>query len=252
MPAPHRDRHHHHVLVRKLDRLVPLTEDDAGALADLSVGARQVRPRTELLHEGDTPDEVILVLEGFAARCKFQPTGHRQILAHLLPGDLCEADAGHLSRLDFSVGTLSACMVAFIPRRALVSTLERHPAMARALRLAKLQEEAISREWLVNVGCRSALERMAHLLCELQVRLQAVGFATRNGYGFPITQQDLGDTLGLSNVHVNRTLRVLRDQNLIEWRERQMRILDLPQLQAIAAFKAGYLHSTTGHESLPR
>ncbi|TNC05410.1 Crp/Fnr family transcriptional regulator [Methylobacterium terricola] len=250
IPVPQLNQHHRHVLIRKLDRLIPLAEIDASALANLSVGMRQVGPRTDLLHEGDTPDEVILMLDGFAARCKFQPTGKRQILAHLLPGDLCEPDAGYLSRLDFSVCTLSACMVAFISRRALASTLERYPATAHALRLVKLQEEAISREWLVNVGCRSALERMAHLLCELLVRLQAVGFATRDGYGLPITQQDLGDTLGLSNVHVNRTLKVMRDQNLVEWRGRQLKILDLSRLQVIAAFKLGYLHSTAGHDIL--
>jgi CRP-like cAMP-binding protein len=120
--------------------------------------------------------------------------------------------------------------------------LENYPAVARALRMGTLVDEATLREWLLNVGCRSALERIAHLFCELLLRLRAVGLASENSYELPLTQADLGDTTGLSNVHVNRTLQELRRQGLIELRGRRLTILNLPRLRAIAEFKPNYLH----------
>ncbi|TNC07623.1 Crp/Fnr family transcriptional regulator [Methylobacterium terricola] len=244
-------RHHHHPIVRKLARLVPLTEADTAALGQLSASMRQVAAHTDLVHEGAPLTEAVLVLQGFAIRYQLRDTGARQILAYLVPGDLCDPDAALLGELDCTISTLSACFVARVPQGVLSDILEQHPNVARGLRLAKLIEEATTRCWLTNAGCRSALERMAHLLCELQVRLQVVGFATEDGYELPITQHDLGDTLGLSNVHVNRTLRVLREQRLIEHHGKQLTILDLPRLQEIAEFKPGYLRSTASHARLP-
>ncbi|BCM87979.1 Crp/Fnr family transcriptional regulator [Methylobacterium indicum] len=241
---------HHHPLVRKLARLAPLTEADAAALSHLSAGMRQVAAHTDLVHEGDPLTEAVLVLQGFAIRYKLRDTGARQILAYLVPGDLCDLDAALLGELDYTISTLSAGFVARIPRETLSDILEQHPNVARGLRLSKLIEEATTRCWLANVGCRSALERVAHLLCELQVRLQTVGFTTENGYEFPITQQDLGDTVGLSNVHVNRTLRALREQHLIGWHSKQLTILDLPRLQEIAEFKPNYLRATADYTQL--
>lgn len=242
---------HHHPLIRRLERLVLLTEADTAVLYQLSTGTRQIAPHTDLVREGEPLTETVLVLQGFAVRYKLRDTGTRQILAYLVPGDLCDPDAALLDEMDHSIGTLSTCFVARIPREILANILEQHPNVTRALRLSKLIEEATSHCWLMNLGCRSAIESVAHLLCELQVRLQAVGFATEKGYEMPITQADLGDTLGLSNVHVNRTLRVLREQNLIEWRSKQLMILDLPRLKEIAEFKPSYLHSTASHACLP-
>lgn len=244
-------KHHHHPLIRRLEQLVPLTEVDTAVLCQISAVTRQVAPHTDLVLEGDPLTEAVLVLQGFAVRYKLRDTGARQILAYLVPGDLCDPDAALLGEMDHTISTLSACFVARIPRDLLSDILEEHPNVARALRLSKLIEEATTRCWLMNVGSRSALERMAHLLCELQVRLQAVGFATEEGYEMPITQQDLGDTLGLSNVHVNRTMRVMREQSLIGWHSKQLTILDLPRLQEIAEFEPKYLRTTAGHERLP-
>jgi CRP-like cAMP-binding protein len=120
--------------------------------------------------------------------------------------------------------------------------LQHHPAVARALRMGTLVDEATLREWLLNVGCRSAVERIAHLFCEVLLRLQAVGLASEDSYALPLTQAELGDTTGLSNVHVNRTLQELRRQGLIELKSGRLKILNLPRLRAIAEFKANYLH----------
>lgn len=248
-PSPVEGANHNYPLVRKLSQLVPLSEDDIATLAQLSANFRRVASHVDLLVEGSEPREAILVLEGVAGRYKYRENGARQITSYLVPGDLCDADAILLSEMDYSLGTLTSCFVARIPRELLADVLERHPAIARGLRLSKLVEEATSREWLLNVGSRTALERLAHLLCELLVRLRTVGFATAGGYELALTQQDLADTLGLSNVHVNRTLRTLREQSLIEWRGKQLTILDMPRLEAVSNFKSRYLkpnHRTLG------
>ncbi|GEP04335.1 Crp/Fnr family transcriptional regulator [Methylobacterium oxalidis] len=238
--------HSSNPLVRKLEGLAPLSEADRSILDQLAAGARLADPHVDLIREGSAPDAAFLVLKGIACRYKHRQDGKRQILSYLLPGDLCDPDIAHLSRIDHALGTLSACSVARIPREALLFAVERHPNVAQAFRRAKIVEEAVTREWLVNLGCRSAIERIAHLFCELLLRLQAVGFAENDSFEFPVTQVELGDTTGLSNVHVNRTLQELRRQGLIATGQRRLIILDLPRLRALAEFQAGYLQPAVG------
>ena len=108
--------------------------------------------------------------------------------------------------------------------------------------MATLVNEATLREWLVIVGHRTSDGRVAHLFCELLLRLKAVGRATDDSYELPITRSDLADTTGLSTVHVNRTLQNLRDQGLIELTAGRLKILDIPRLERLAEFKPNYLH----------
>lgn len=228
-------------LICKLEAFVSLSQEDRTALEQLSAGARLVEPRTDLQRDGEMATDAVLVLDGFACRYKHRVTGDRQILAYLLPGDLCDVDAPHLGRMDHAVGTLSTCLVARISRETLATLMAQQPTVARALRLAKLAEEATTREWLVNLGTRSAAERMSHLFCELLTRLEAVGLAEDDGCKLPITQLDLADTLGLSNVHVNRTLQELRSRGLVELRGRSLKLRDLPSVRALAEFSPAYL-----------
>ena len=129
--------------------------------------------------------------------------------------------------------------------------MERHSGIVHALRLAKLVEEATLRERLVSLGCRSAIERVAHLFCELLVRHQAAGLAKQNSFPLPITQADMADALGLSNVHVNRVLQDLRKQRLVELRRKALTILNLPRLKALAEFRADYLHAMAAEKERP-
>lgn len=228
--------------VRKLEGLVALSDVDRAMLERISASPRYVSPQTDLVCEGNRPDGVFLILEGMAGRLKHRANGARQIMAFLVPGDLCDLDVALLARMDHTITTLSACRVVRIPPETVAELMEHHSQLARALRMSTLVDEATLREWLVNIGCRSALERIAHLFCELLVRLQAVGLASEDSYDLPITQMDLADTTGLSNVHVNRVLQELRRQGVIALKSRRLQILDLPRLRTIAEFKPNYLH----------
>ncbi|GJD93111.1 hypothetical protein OCOJLMKI_0300 [Methylobacterium iners] len=228
--------------VRKLEGFAALSEADRAVLEQISANARIVPPQTSLVHEGDRPDGVLLVMEGFAGRLKHRANGHRQIMAYLVPGDTGDLDVALLSRMDHTITTLSACKVVRIAPETVAALVQHHPQIARALRMTTLVDEATLREWLMNVGCRSAVERIAHLFCELLVRLGAVGLAQGNSYELPITQLDIADTTGLSNVHVNRSLQELRRQGLIELGGRRLTILNLQRLRTLAEFKANYLH----------
>lgn len=233
--------HQLHPVVRKLSAFGPLTVEEQAALAGLGAGAQRVEGRVDLLTEGTVPESAVLVVEGVACRYRHRPSGARQITAYLLPGDLCDPDFAHLRRMNHSVGTLGPCRVARVPREFLAGLVARHAGIARGLRLAKLAEEETAREWVMNIGCRSAIERVSHLLCELHERLRVVGWATKAGYDLPLTQQDLADTTGLSNVHVNRVLRQLRLMRLVEVGGKRVDILNLAGLQAIAEFQPDYL-----------
>jgi CRP-like cAMP-binding protein len=228
--------------IRKLEGFAALSDADRAMLERISANPRSIAPGTDLVREGDKPDGVFVVMEGMACRHKMRATGQRQIMAYLVPGDAGDLDVTLLDEMDHTVTTFSACQVVRIPPETVADLLEHHPQVARALRIGTLVDEATLREWLVNVGCRSAAERIAHLFCELLMRLRAVGLAPNDSYALPITQADLGDTTGLSNVHVNRTLQELRRQGLIELKGGRLTILNLPRLRALAEFKSNYLH----------
>lgn len=229
-------------LVRKLESFVTLSKEDRSILDRIGANPRLIGPRVDLIREGDTPDDVFLIVEGMACRHKMRENGARQIMAYLLPGDLCDLDVTLLKLMDHSVSTLSACQVVRITPETVAEMIRHHPQVARALRKSALVVDATLREWLVNVGCRSALQRIAHLFCELLVRLQAVGLVQDGSYPLPLTQMDLAHTTGLSNVQVNRSLQELRRRGLIEWKGKRLTILDLPRLRGIAEFKSNYLH----------
>lgn len=193
-------------LTRKLQNFAKLSDDDERMIDDAIAAIRHVEAHQDLIKEGERPDSVFLVLDGFACRYKITEDGRRQIVAYLVPGDFCDVHVFILKQMDHSIATLSNCRIAEIaPARIL--ELTETPAVVRALWWATLVDEAILREWLVGIGRRDAAQRIAHLFCELHLRLRAVGLADGNRFELPITQEELGDTTGLTLVHVNRTLR---------------------------------------------
>ena len=230
------------LLVRKMEGFVRLSDADLVALEALGTSAEEVPAHTDLVREDGRSRGVPLVLEGMAFRYKMRANGARQIMAYLLPGDMGDLDVALLDRMDHSIGTFSACKVAWIKPEVLAGIRENHPEVARGMRMGTLVDEATLREWLMNVGCRVAIERLAHLFSELLLRLQVVGLASENSYTLPVSQGELADTTGMTNVHVNRSLMELRRRGLIHLSGMTLTILDVPALKALAEFKPNYLH----------
>lgn len=229
-------------LLRKLEHGAHLSPADRALVEALTSEVTEVPGDYDLVREGQTPPLVHVVLAGFACRYKSLPDGGRQIMAWLVPGDFCDLHVAVLGEMDHSIATLTASRISTLPRNGLEEITTRHPGLTRAFWWATLVDEAVLREWLVNMGRRPGDQRVAHLLCEVLARLKAVGLAEDGEIDFPLTQIDLADTVGLSAVHVNRIIQQLREEELIVWRSGRLRVLDVPRLQDMAGFDAGYLH----------
>ena len=241
----------------KLGRYEHLSDADQAALQEISERAETVDRSQQLIREGDDPRGLFLLLEGWAIRYKVLPNGKRQIVAILLPGDLCDSHVFILDRMDHGIAMLTAGKVVRMPKDAMLAVIDKNPAIARALWWTTLVDEAVLREWLVNVGGRDSYARIAHLICELYVRMGNVGLVADKEMRLPLTQTDLGEALGLTSVHVNRMLRRLRLNGLISFKSFQLDILDLDGLVEAAGFRPGYLHGkrperTLGHRSATR
>ncbi len=225
----------------KLQTLTRLSDDDRALLDTLLADVRTFAAGADIISEGDRPEFVHLMVSGWSCRFKLLPDGTRQITAFLLPGDFCDAHITLLRQMDHGIGALSPSTVAFIPRGKMIELIDR-PAIARALWWASLVDEGVLRAWIVNMGRRDAFRRVAHLFCELHARLRNVGRITSTGFECPATQEDLGDALGLTPVHVNRVLKRLRDQDLVSFRQGVVVIRDLEALHVAADFDPNYLH----------
>jgi CRP-like cAMP-binding protein len=230
------------VLARKLSGFAELSAEDHARLDQLCARTFEVPAGDNLITEGDRPSNVFLLLEGWGYRYKLLEDGRRQIVAFLIPGDLCDIHIFILKRMDHSIGILCDAKVAALPKEAIIELMEQSPALNRALWWATLVDEAVLREWLVNAGQRDAYHRVAHLFCEMSVRMQRVGLAGGPSFHVPLTQEELGDTMGLTPVHVNRTLKRMRSEGLITLRGKQLEIHDVGRLMEIAGFNPNYLH----------
>ena len=197
------------LFVRKLERLGPLTDEERRTLEDLPLSVRRVDTDRDLVRDGQRPSHCLLLLEGFSCRYKVLADGGRQITSFHIPGDIVDLTGLLLGRMDHGIGTLTPVRVAPIPQAAILDWMGRHPGLARLLWRDTMVDAAVFREWVVDVGRRSARQRVAHPLCELVTRLRAAGLARDRGCGLPITQAELADATGLSAVPVNRTLQEL-------------------------------------------
>ena len=227
---------------RKLERWEHLSDTDQDTLETISRSIIPVERHQNLIDEGEDPRVVFLLLEGWAIRYKVLPNGKRQIVAILLPGDLCDIHIFILDHMDHGIAMLTTGKVVKISKDAMLDIIDENPAIARALWWTTLVDEAVLREWLVNIGGRGAYERVAHLICELHVRMGNVGLVTDGEMSLPLTQSDLAEALGLTPVHVNRMLRQLRLDGLITFKSFRLKILDLDRLVEAAGFHPGYLH----------
>jgi CRP-like cAMP-binding protein len=227
---------------RKLQHGNVLTAQDVAALDGLVVNARSVNARENIVFDSQATRDVRLVLEGFACRYKMMPGGRRAIMAYLLPGDFCDLHACILGCMDHAIAAVTTCVVADLPQDQLDAVMRKEPRIARALWWATLVDEAILREWLANVGQRPSDRKLAHLICELRLRLEIVGLATSSYMRLPLTQEELGDTLGISSVHINRVFQQLRQANLVITHGRGLSFPDLMRLEHFCDFNSDYLH----------
>ncbi|MEA3003255.1 MAG: hypothetical protein QOH81_2043 [Sphingomonadales bacterium] len=228
-------------LVEKLQTIAPLPKGDRDALAALSADAREMGARRNIIREGDRPDHVHLIVQGWAARYKLLPDGARQITAFLIPGDFCDLHITVLREMDHSIATLTRAKVAYIPRERM-EALTARPDVARAFWWATLVDEAVLRSWIVNIGRRDAYEAIGHLMCELYMRMKNVGLTRDHSYELPLTQEEVGDALGLTPVHVNRVLQRMRSEGLIRFARGALTIHDYHRLEQASGFNPNYLH----------
>jgi CRP-like cAMP-binding protein len=230
-------------LVRKLEKFTRLSADDRRALEKAAAASsRTLGPREDILREGDRCSHIRVILNGWAYRYKHLEDGRRQILSFLIPGDTCDLGMLITRRMDHSVGTLTPVLLLEMPADSFPQAADLSSRLGRALWWNWLVGEAITREWVTSLGRRNAVERLAHLFCELLVRLRAVGLTNGDSYELPVTQEQLGDATGISTVHVNRTLQEMRDLHLIALKGRTLAIPDPEALQVVAMFSDFYLH----------
>lgn len=229
-------------LVPKLERLGPLSDEERQTLEGFIPGARWVGAARSLTRQGERPTACCLIVEGFACRYKALDDGQRQILSFHIPGDLLDLAGLLLGRMDYGVATLTAVRAVSVPNATLLDWIGRYPNLHGLLWRDTLLDTAVLREWVVNISRRSAYQRVAHLLCELVTRLHAAGLARDDACDLPITHVTLADATGLSVVHVNRVVRVLRSKGLVEPRGKALVALDWERLKRAADFDPAYLH----------
>ncbi len=228
-------------LIRKLESIGELSAEDRRAIASLPLHVKQLRADEDAVRDGDVPSECCLLIEGFMHRYKMLPDGKRQILAFHTPGDIPDLQSLHLTTMDHSVAATAPSTVGFIGHEAMRKLIRSSPTTADLLWRDTLVDAAIFRAWMIGLGQRSARGQLAHLLCEVFTRLRAIGRTEGNSCKLPLTQAEIGDALGLSTVHVNRTLQELRGEGLIEFQGGRLRILDWLQLKETAQFDPTYL-----------
>jgi CRP-like cAMP-binding protein len=228
-------------LTRKLAQWVALSPEEVGVLRDLQSATRVVARKRDIITEGRKYDGLLVLIEGSAMRYRVLHDGRRQVLNIIFPGDFIGFPGCFFDRALYSITALSETVVSAIPFAQVFSLFEAHPRLAATIFWSFSCEAAMSAEHLIDVGRRSALERVAHLLLELLTRLQAIGLADERSYQLPLTQDLIGDALSLSLPRVNHALRQLRESDLVLIEKRRVTIKDLEGLAALADFERTYL-----------
>ena len=229
-------------LLLKLRARDDLSAEEEAALRAAVSEVREYPADRTVIREGEELTASTLLIGGFVCRYKDLRNAERQITALHVPGDFVDLHSFSLKYLDHNVMTLTPCRVAIVPHARLTEITETLPHLTRLLWFSTNLDAAIQREWELSLGRRTAVARTEHLFCELRVRLGSIGMADESGYTLPITQSELAECVGLTSVHVNRTLRELRERGLMEFRRGDVRLLDLKGLEKLAEFRPDYLY----------
>jgi CRP-like cAMP-binding protein len=238
-------------MLKKLQYWHELDADDRAAVLALPHTTKTMEPSNYIVREYDRAEHACVLLSGFAFRHKIVAGGHRQIVSIHMKGEAVDLQNSLLGKADHSVQMLTAGKIACIPRGAINRLAFERPAIGRAMWIDTLVDGSIFREWIANVGRRNGPTRIAHLLCEVALRMKVAGLGELTQYELPMTQEQLADATGLTPVHVNRSFKALQSQGLIQRvSPRSIRIGDWKKLTAAGDFNSGYLHLKDGEPAL--
>lgn len=234
-------------LLRKLQYRVNFDSDDRAALLALPHTVKQLEQHDYIVRDGQPAECATVLLSGYCVRHKLAGNGHRQIVSIHMKGEAVDLQNSLLKIADHNVQMLTLGKVAMIPREAVIRLAFERPTIGKALWLETLVDGSIFREWITNVGRRDARTRISHLLCEFSLRLKLAGLGERTNYELPMTQEQLADATGLTPVHVNRTIKSLEADGLIDRTSaRSIVIGDWRKLADTGDFQSAYLHLNEG------
>lgn len=234
----------HTALARFLHRIVRrsrLSSAEQSAILNLRSHASQAAAHRDILSPGKKVDHACLVVDGLVGRFDQMADGHRQITAMHIPGDLCDLHSVVAPVSAWGLEALTTTTVLHIPHRDLRALMTAYPAVALAFWRDSTADASILAKWVANIGRKDARARLAHLFCEMGVRMEQAGLATRTEYDFPVTQAQLGDAMGLTQVHVNRTIQGLRRDGVLRTSHRTIHIDDWDALASMAEFDPDFL-----------
>jgi CRP-like cAMP-binding protein len=230
-------------LTMKLEQFTRFEPSERLRLDELMQLGSKTYPRGKtIIREGDKVDEIHLVTDGLATRSKTLADGSRQLMAFLVPGDLCDVEVFVLEAMDHDIVALSETTCALIPASEMEQLLTESSNLTRAIWWSTMTDSAVLREWIVNHGRRDARARIAHMFCELLIRYRIVGQGAGDSVPFPLTQEELSEATGMTPVHVNRTLQQLRAEGLVELNQKVLTVLDFAGLSEAAQYDPTYLH----------
>ena len=230
-------------LTMKLEQFTRFTPEERQRLDQLLTYPMKTVERGKLIiQEGQKVGCIHLVFTGLAARAKTLRSGDRQIMALLVPGDLCDVEVFVLEAMDHDILALTETTCVLIPEEVMEGLLTESTNLTKALWWSTMTDSAVLREWIVDHGSRDSVERIAHLMCEMLIRYRIIGETTDNSFPFPLTQDELADATGMTPVHVNRMLQQLRAEDLIDLKGKVLTVLDTKALQRRAKYDSSYLH----------
>ncbi|MEO5938055.1 MAG: Crp/Fnr family transcriptional regulator [Sphingomonas sp.] len=219
-----------------------LSDEERAGLESILTAPVTLPKRKVVTSRGDVVSRSTFLISGFMSRYMDGSDGHRQLVSIQTPGDFVDLHGYPLQRLDHDIATISECQVAYAPHDKLTELIERLPHLGRVLWFSTLLDAAMHREWIFRLGRLDAVGRVAHMLCETYARLSAVRLVVDNVFSWPLTQQDLGEACGLTSVHINRTLRVLREAGMVEVSDRTVTMMDFDRLAVTGEFQPDYLY----------
>ena len=236
----------HSKLIARLHAIASLSEAGADRVAALPITVQNLAGGRTIVHDGEEIDQCCILVDGYLYRHKIGPEGKRQIVSWHVPGDIPDLYSLHLHPMDHNITTLGPAVVGFVKHEPFRAMLANSPNLTDIFWRETLVDSAVFREWVVSLGKRSALARIAHMLCELVSRLDVVGLVKGDSFQFPASQTDIADATGMTPVHANRMIQQLRANELIEWDGAAITIRDPARLKEVGEFDESYLHFRRG------